>query len=417
MWQYAFNDSLKTSHTVEVPLSHIRQRCFVLPENQSKYEATNDGRYLQNITRLIVESNTEINETRAYYMTIVPSAEYLEKNNFLIPSTITYFDRDSSFNGYIIYFDMEGSPVNGWIYENGKITHKIYPAATSTTRAITYTCIPTYTIEYIEWTYSNNDNIDYTFKDISVEWDCWESSGLNESMQEVPGLDEGGGGGYSPPPIEANDNVKRIATSVNMTKEQVSSLNKAINEFVDKDCMQKTLYDALVGKNVKMDFRLYSNPKEDSAPASYDPRDKSLKFKDNNSITKENLKEELFHAWQDADYLGGTAQYGKDSQGNKLPGYVNIEFEAKVFKDLIMEMGVLSAFFKQETDEEQEIHREYVKWIESIKENTSILMDTQKYNKWVDLFNIHNPDYSSPKSNHFSALNGLHNLINMSNCF
>lgn len=51
MWQYAFNDSLNMSHTVEVPLSYIKQKCFILPENQSKYETTNDVRYLQSITR------------------------------------------------------------------------------------------------------------------------------------------------------------------------------------------------------------------------------------------------------------------------------------------------------------------------------------------------------------------------------
>ena len=206
MWQYAFNDSLKTSHTVEVPLSHIRQRCFVLPENQSKYEATNDGRYLQNITRLIVESNTEINGTRAYYMTIVPSAEYLEKNNFLIPSTNTYFDRDSSFDGYIIYSGIEGNAINGWIYKNGKIIHEIYPAEKTSTRSGTYTCIPTYTVEYIEWTYSNNDDVNYTINSIDIEWECWSDSEPSNSGGGMGGggLSGSNNGGVGPVDYEIN---------------------------------------------------------------------------------------------------------------------------------------------------------------------------------------------------------------------
>lgn len=39
--------------------------------------------------------------------------------------------------------------------------------------------------------------------------------------------------------------------------------------------------------------------------------------------------------WPDAYYPGGIGRYGKDAQGNKLPGYVDVEFEAKVFTDLI----------------------------------------------------------------------------------
>ena len=84
--------------------------------------------------------------------------------------------------------------------------------------------------------------------------------------------------------------------------------------------------------------------------------------------TGESLKEELFYAWQDAYYPGGTAQYGKDAQGNKLPGYVNVEFETKVFKDLIMEMGSLSAFYKEDTPEEEAIVRAYGEWIYDVKD-------------------------------------------------
>ena len=135
-----------------------------------------------------------------------------------------------------------------------------------------------------------------------------------------------------------------------------------------------------------------------------------MKFRKNGSITKDNRKEEFFHAWQDAFYPGGISQYLN-------VGKVNIEFEAKVFKDIIMEAGSYSAFFAQETDEEKKAYREYAKWIENVKGNTSILLNSQEYNKWLDLFNALNPLYSSPKNSNFSAFNSLYNLIKMSNCF
>ena len=122
------------------------------------------------------------------------------------------------------------------------------------------------------------------------------------------------------------------------------------------------------------------------------------------------MKKELFHAWQDAYYPGGISQYAET-------GRVNIEFEAKVFKDLIMQMGTYSAFFKTETDEEKRINSEYGNWIESVKEDISILQDRSVYNYWLDLFNEYNPAYTSPISNQLTGFDSLNNIISNSNCF
>ncbi len=175
--------------------------------------------------------------------------------------------------------------------------------------------------------------------------------------------------------------------------------------------MQQALYDQLVNRKVKPDFGMYSNPNENSAAPNYDPRDKSIKFKNNSTITKENLKEELFHAWQDAYYEGGIYQY-------RETGKVNIEFEAKVFKDLIKDIvGSVSAFFATETDEMREDYFEYILWLEDVRKYPILLEDTNIYNYWLDLFNKHNPFYSSSKSKKFKLFHGLSNLNSNSKCF
>lgn len=56
------------------------------------------------------------------------------------------------------------------------------------------------------------------------------------------------------------------------------------------------MYDALVNASVKLDFGILPTAVN---PANYNPYNKSLKFRENNAITSENLKEELFHVWQD----------------------------------------------------------------------------------------------------------------------
>ncbi|MDD4591110.1 MAG: hypothetical protein PHG06_11890 [Parabacteroides sp.] len=199
-----------------------------------------------------------------------------------------------------------------------------------------------------------------------------------------------------------------------MTPSQKALLSQALSGLITVGCMHEALYNALVSENVKLDFGMLPNAVN---PANYNPYNKSIKFRDYNSITTESIKEELFHAWQDAYYPGGIAQYGKDAQGNKLPGYVNVEFEAKVFKDLIMTFGGYSAFLKYDTPEEIEIYEEYRDWIESVKDDPSILQNESVYHYWLDLFNEHNPLYSSPKSNDFSSFHGLYDSISNSNCF
>ena len=222
-------------------------------------------------------------------------------------------------------------------------------------------------IEYCNeiWTGSSSTGMSYQYTHCWIKVHNFNSGWAMADFPDGPGgnwggTSDGGGGGYLPPPVSASTELQKIMKSISMTDAQKEKLNQALDDFIKEGCMQKALYDALFNKNVKLDFGMVATPTDTSAPANYNPNNKSIKFKNASEITNANLKEELFHAWQDAYYPGGTAQYGKDAYGNKLPGYVNIEFEAKVFKDTIMEFGSYSAFFRQETDEEQEIYKEYV---------------------------------------------------------
>ena len=60
--------------------------------------------------------------------------------------------------------------------------------------------------------------------------------------------------------------------------------------------------------------------------AMYNPNNKSITIKDIKSFNSYAFVHELFHAYQDAFYKGGIAQY---SLGK--PGFCNIEFECNLF--------------------------------------------------------------------------------------
>lgn len=142
-------------------------------------------------------------------------------------------------------------------------------------------------------------------------------------------------------------------------------------------------------------------------PAAYSPGTKSIIFRSLGTITSENLKEELFHAWQDAFYPGGTAQYA-------TIGKVNIEFEAKVFKD-IMAFGCCYIFTNPDNIPSN-IRSEYESWISKIKNNQFTITDSE-YIFWLQMFNQYHPEYSSSIMSNLNSPSALRSVITSSNCY
>ena len=203
-----------------------------------------------------------------------------------------------------------------------------------------------------------------------------------------------------------------------MSDDQIKKLNEALENLIDEGCMQKALYDALVEKNVKLNFGMVANSTDLTAPANYNPNNKSINFKTYDEITAANLKEEIFHAWQDAYYPGGTAQYGKDAQGNKLPGLVNIEFEAKVFSDIFndSDSGCCYAFRLGIDNIPQDLYFKYIRWAYNIRENITTLQDTD-YQNWLDLFYQFSAEYSSPILENLKSPRAIRDLMNKTECY
>ena len=239
------------------------------------------------------------------------------------------------------------------------------------------------------------------------------SGGGNSSADNsTPAFPEGGIDLIPRPEFEGDQDTKDnpLIRSHSLDSSQLELLLKAINEFKSKeeDCLLQALYDQLVNKKVKIDFRMYSNPTENSAAANYDPRYKSISFRENSTITKESLIEELFHAWQDAFYPGGTTQYGKDAQGNKLSGYVNIEFEAKIYKDILDNKNIYNGccYAFSEDILSKELYNEYINCIydirdsiiDSERDSEKIDFDDSVYEYWLLIFNEYVKEYSSPIS-------------------
>ena len=112
----------------------------------------------------------------------------------------------------------------------------------------------------------------------------------------------------------------------------------------------------------------------------------------------------------DAFYPGGTSQYG-------TTGKVNIEFEAKLYKDVttVLDISCCSAF-NDYSNAPGNIKTQYRNWVEKIAENPNELT-SQDYTSWLKLFNQYHPKYSSPVHSDLKAPEALYSIIYSSSCF
>lgn len=117
------NDSLLS---VDVDVTDRIKQDYFLKENLEVYQKSKDNDYLRSYTRYVYTYNRKTNEERAFFMTIVPTSDYVQKYNKRIRK-VTYLKRDKDLDAYILYHELDGTFINGWEYKHGKITAKVLP--------------------------------------------------------------------------------------------------------------------------------------------------------------------------------------------------------------------------------------------------------------------------------------------------
>lgn len=138
--------------------------------------------------------------------------------------------------------------------------------------------------------------------------------------------------------------------------------------------------------------------------AGYDSQNKTISFVTDSEINTQTLKEELFHAVQDASYPGGIYQYGTCVRSN-------IEFEAKLYTD-VSKLGCCSMFPNQDLIPEN-IRYDYVVMVNKIRSEGNSGFTSESYNYWVNLFRQYSniSQYKGLTSNSFSNTNVLNSAL------
>ena len=118
-WTWAFSSEDADYKVMEVHFKGIERYSVVSSECAEKYRQTNDKRYMASDIRLVIRTGKTTDEKDGFIMVAFPNLPYLQAhlNNPL--SGVTYLKCPSDFGGTILFYDMNGNFVNGWMYVNG----------------------------------------------------------------------------------------------------------------------------------------------------------------------------------------------------------------------------------------------------------------------------------------------------------
>ena len=329
-WKHAMISRNETYAIVETPILSDMCFGFIDLDCEQKFEETNDNRYLETRSGLVIRKNLETNQTDGFIMTITPSVSYCEATDFRPFRNNTYLFRDKQLDGYVLYHDLNGKFVNGWQYVAGvaysiDISEKDFDIP-----GFRSTCYMYIAFSYTEWIqggYATGSIAEGTF-----EYTITLTSHIVHVYSFYCDGGNPGAGGYNPPgsgsgPGNGNATVSsavsNIALKVSLNADGIGLLNEVTQKKLQQ-CAYQLMNAHLMSYNGKFsDIFINASGTE----GGYNPNTKALSFKDNNSIWG-SFPEEFIHLFQDYYYPGGTAQYLDN-------GHNNIEFEAKLLVDLL----------------------------------------------------------------------------------
>ncbi len=330
-WSQAFATKNDDYEVVESDVISQGRICLATEESMEAFETTDEQGYLNSFPRLVVMKDKKTGAMESFLMTMVATKEYLEKHKFELWNN-SYLKKQKDFCGMVLYHSLGGIFVNGWVFENGVATHTVTPSSEDdggsniqlSSLKATQSCYVVTVYEITEHCTDWYTNGEYTHTScngtttrVLYTYTVCDASG--------GGSGGSGGGGYNPGggSQAGGAALNAIKKYVNLTLSQTNKLEIALAEYIN-DCANNQVYLALRDGGVKLGFRIAGD-----TPAAYKPTDREIIFKEEATIYKRYLAEEMFHAYQDYIYPGGTGRFLHQK------GHYNIEVEAKLYTDML----------------------------------------------------------------------------------
>lgn len=389
-WKNAAVKTLRNGKAVLVPIEYEKDIFLKVGDTKNSYQS------LKTLSYLLIYNNKEKTKT----------IEWIT----LMPDDLDYRTSGNKFNGKVIIEDWAGNFKKGYVFnKDGKIFNLNIQneniegpkVQSNNVKVNDVYCIST------PW-YGQNISGGESFWYIGgYDTSCYSTGSPYEDNYINTGNELGGNHGETFPSdyitVIGEDKLSLLINSnSSLTEEQKSLLNNVLINLTS-DCGNNYLFNILINKP-KISFSVNSSQ---SFPAIYNPSNNSITFKNDSNLEYNNLQEELFHAFQNYQYAGGTSQY----TGSSNVGSANIEFESKVFRDIncVMRGGTCN----------NALGGEYVDWILNITNfGTSYpsSISTTNFNLFIGIWRSQNPGYSNTTISTTLTPIALNNFLLSSNC-
>ncbi len=123
-WDQAFKSNRKGTKVVEIPLMGKGSIGFTTEDSHEEFKNNGKREYNSSLMRLVIMEEKNSTDKFAFIMVTIGNKEYLENNKFKIWKN-TYLKKDNKFDGKALFYALDGSFINGWTWEKGKVVYKV----------------------------------------------------------------------------------------------------------------------------------------------------------------------------------------------------------------------------------------------------------------------------------------------------
>lgn len=250
-WTSAKERNRMRYEVVETQIRVKGNHLVVDEETNQKWQPSVQAKFVRNLSRMVILQDKKTKKNRSFIMTFIGSYEYLQRTRTFNKNSYLY--REPDFDGAVMFYELNGSFINGWKYSNGRIVatiSKLSKNTVPTTRAMVESCT--------ERCYTYHDQIcdDY----VSIEDDAEYGSGwvvghtcipvsyqecYNECSYYDDGVDDNSdnnwNGNYPPGGAGSTDNNNnqkpepdiKSCTNINQVKQTIPAKLKALGINLD----------------------------------------------------------------------------------------------------------------------------------------------------------------------------------------
>lgn len=122
-WNKAKTSKKSKYQVVETPLTTKGNVVFMDSETKERMNKKADSRDIRNTSRMVVIKDMKTGKVRNFIMIFVGTYDYLKKSKTMGKNS--YLKREKDYTGKVLFCTPQGSLINGWKYENGKISGRI----------------------------------------------------------------------------------------------------------------------------------------------------------------------------------------------------------------------------------------------------------------------------------------------------